>query len=100
MKYYVYILFSEVANKYYVGYSPDPQHRLIQHNSYQNKSKFTAKYQPWILKASFAVNDNIGQTMKVEKFIKDQKSRAFIQKLIDKQDDTEFIKTIIIKATL
>jgi predicted GIY-YIG superfamily endonuclease len=31
--YYVYILFSEKCNRYYVGYSADTQARLTRHNA-------------------------------------------------------------------
>ena len=82
MFYYVYILYSETAGKYYVGHSPDPHKRLSEHNSYDNKSKFTAKYQPWELKAFFKVSENRGDAMKVETFIKKQKSKEFIKKII------------------
>lgn len=43
--YYVYVLLSEVANKFYVGMSADPQIRLKQHNS--GHSQFTKGFRPW-----------------------------------------------------
>ncbi|MBK3515912.1 GIY-YIG nuclease family protein [Carboxylicivirga marina] len=77
MNYYINILFSQSANKYYVGYSPNPEKRLLVHNSYENKSKFTAKYQSWELKAQFIVSQNLGEALKVERFVKRQKESPF-----------------------
>jgi len=32
MKYYVYILYSQSKDKYYTGYSADPEEGVLQHN--------------------------------------------------------------------
>ena len=98
MLYYVYILYSESADKYYVGHTSNPQKRLSEHNSYENKSKFTAKYQPWCMMAYFPVSEIRGEAMKVESFIKKQKSKVFIQKVISQSQDTDFIKQIVEKV--
>ncbi|MBR8534247.1 GIY-YIG nuclease family protein [Carboxylicivirga sediminis] len=98
MDYYIYILYSKVADKYYVGYSSNPQKRLKEHNSYENKSKFTAKYQPWNLKAHFLVSQTIGEAMRVERFIKQQKSRHFLERLISEHHNAEFINDLIKKV--
>jgi putative endonuclease len=45
--YFLYILWSESAGKFYIGITEDPHARLIQHNS--GVSKWTAKYRPWRL---------------------------------------------------
>ncbi|MBX3240494.1 MAG: GIY-YIG nuclease family protein [Chitinophagaceae bacterium] len=80
--YYIYILYSESADLYYVGYSDDPHRRLVEHN---NKAiySFTAKHRPWIIKAIFSCGDSEGEAIKLERFIKKQKSRVMIEKLID-----------------
>ena len=91
MLFYVYILHSESANKYYVGHTPDPHKRLSEHNAYDNFSKYTAKYKPWKLMAYFPVSVNRGEALKVELFIKKQKSKVFIQKIISNYLDTVFI---------
>ncbi len=98
MLYHVYILYSESANKYYVGHTPDPHKRLAEHNSYDDFSKFTAKYQLWKLMAFFPVSPIRGEAMRVELFIKKQKSKVFIQKIISLHKDLDFIKQIIDKA--
>ena len=79
--FYLYILFSSRANKYYVGHSQDPWKRLIQHNE-NSGAKFTGKYSGWDLVAVFEVSINRGDADKIEKFIKRQKSRILIEKLI------------------
>jgi putative endonuclease len=45
--YFVYGISSEVANKFYVGMSADPQIRLKQHNA--GHSQFTKGFCPWKL---------------------------------------------------
>ena len=80
--YYIYILYSESSDLYYVGYSNDPHRRLSEHNN-KPLHAFTAKHRPWILKATFICGENEGETIKLERFIKKQKSRAMIEKLID-----------------
>ena len=80
--YYIYILHSTIADKYYVGYSNDPHRRLIEHNS-KPFSTFTSKYRPWILKAIFECDENESSAMQIERFIKQQKSRKLIEQLID-----------------
>ena len=49
MKYYVYIIESEVDGRYYYGQSSDPEKRLHEHNT--GRSGYTSKYVPWNLKA-------------------------------------------------
>ena len=88
--FYVYILFSESFDKYYVGHSNDYLRRLNEHNS-NIRMTFTHKYKPWKLKAFFKVNENRGDAMKIEKYIKRQKSRKVIIRLIN---DPEYFNEI------
>jgi len=80
--FYIYILYSCIIDKYYVGHSQDPWIRLIQHNN-NPSDKYTGQTKDWELKAVFEVSENRGEGMKIEKFIKKQKSRKFIEVLID-----------------
>ena len=82
VKYYIYILYSFSADRYYVGYSPDPFIRLEQHLT-NHTHKFTGKWKDWKLKAIFYVSENRETAITVEKFIKKQKSRKLVEKLID-----------------
>jgi len=50
--FYIYILYSESFNQYYVGSSENPWRRLNEHNTSKFNS-FTSKYRPWILNAVF-----------------------------------------------
>ncbi len=53
--------------------------------------KYTAKYIPWELKLCIPISLFRADAMAVEKYIKRQKSRKFIQKLIENKDDLAFI---------
>jgi putative endonuclease len=45
--YFVYILWSASASRFYTGISEDPDSRLLQHNA--GLSKWTSRYPPWEL---------------------------------------------------
>jgi putative endonuclease len=81
MEFYIYILYSISSNIYYVGYSNDFRKRLEQHNHSENLT-FTSKHRPWELKAVYSCGKVESEAMKIEKFIKKQKSRTLIEKLI------------------
>ncbi|HUS00973.1 MAG TPA: GIY-YIG nuclease family protein, partial [Chitinophagaceae bacterium] len=82
--YYIYILYSETSDLYYVGYTNDYQRRVEQHNESPNNT-YTSKHHPWIIKALFECGDNEAKAMRLEKFIKKQKSKVFLEKLINSQ---------------
>jgi putative endonuclease len=84
--FFIYILFSESAGKFYIGYSSDPIKRLVQHNT-SPKTTFTSKFRPWVLKTYFPVSDSRSVALKVERFIKNQKDRDFILQLIRANGD-------------
>ena len=79
--YFIYIIYSKSSDIYYVGYSGDVNQRLKQHNELA-EGTFTSKHRPWILKAVFSCGDR-AVTMRAEKFIKKQKSKSFIEALIN-----------------
>ena len=81
MSFYIYILYSPGSDIYYVGYTSDFTVRFNQHN-YSQELTFTSKHRPWILKAVFSCGIVEAEAMKIEKFIKKQKSRKLIEKLI------------------
>jgi putative endonuclease len=78
--YYIYIIYSDVANLYYVGYTSDPHLRLIEHNNNPHNT-FTSKHRPWVMKALFEYSTSESQTIIIERFIKKQKSRKLIEML-------------------
>ncbi|MFC1556015.1 GIY-YIG nuclease family protein [candidate division KSB1 bacterium] len=79
MLHFVYILHSEKIDQYYIGSSHDPEMRLHYHN--QGKKGWTKRGIPWkiVFKQEFADKKS---ALDNEKYIKDQKSRSYIQKLI------------------
>ena len=79
--YYIYFLYSESAGKYYVGHSLNPWKRLEQHAS-NSGEKFTGSYHDWELRAVFEISNCKGEADKIEKFIKRQKSRSLIDKIL------------------
>ena len=80
--YFIYIIHSDSANLYYVGYTKDPKRRLIEHNM-NPYNTFTSKHRPWLLKALFECGMSESRTLIIERFIKKQKSRKLIELLCD-----------------
>lgn len=80
--YHIYILYSQQADKFYVGYSEDPWVHLQQHRE-NGLDKFTGKYEQWELAAVFEVSDSRSVAMKMERFIKKQKSRSLLLQLVN-----------------
>jgi putative endonuclease len=81
--YYIYILYSHHADKYYLGYTSDLDLRIQQHNSTGDKITFTRKYQPWVLKAAFECGPDRSTALRIERFLKKQKSRSLLEKMIN-----------------
>ena len=77
---FVYILHSSTIDKYYVGYSENPENRLIFHNSETNQI-WTKRGKPWILKKIIPF-DSKTQALKVERKIKQLKSRKINENII------------------
>ena len=82
--YYIYILYSDAHDRYYVGQSNDVQRRLAQHNE-QEKHAYTTRYRPWRLVKSYCVGESLGLARKIENHIKRLKSRKYIEYLLDQE---------------
>ena len=80
MDYFVYIIKSERTARYYIGQTSDLNVRLTQHNAIENVH-FTSRDAPWSLCVSVRCTSRT-QAMMLEAFIKKQKSRVFIEKVI------------------
>ena len=79
--YYVYIIYSESKDRYYIGFTGgDPQWRLQRHNMGWTRS--TKSGIPWKL-MHFESFETKTEALKRENFIKRQKSRKFLEKLIN-----------------
>jgi putative endonuclease len=79
--YYIYVLNSTEADRFYVGHSQDPWKRLEQHLS-NTGDKYTGSYHDWKLIAVFEVSSIRGEADKIEKFIKRQKSKELLKKML------------------
>jgi putative endonuclease len=89
--FYVYILYSEKSDIYYVGSTDEVSRRLVEHNQL-SKDSFTSKHRPWKLRASFPVGDSRGLALTIERHIKKQKSRRYIEDLIKRDSISGLIK--------
>jgi putative endonuclease len=78
---YVYILYSQKLNKYYVGETGDLQNRLIQHNTGFYKASYTTKANDWVVKTAIPFH-SVSSAKKAENFIKKMNSRKFTEALI------------------
>lgn len=70
----------QICIRYYIGYSQDPWNRLIEHNN-NSSDTYTGKTKDWEFKTIFEVNENRSDAIRIEKFIKKQKSRKFYRKI-------------------
>ena len=78
---WVYILYSSRIDKYYIGSTSNLQNRIEFHNSEQNKI-WSKRGQPWEIVFSHQFETST-ESIIAEKFIKRQKSRVYISKLIE-----------------
>jgi len=86
MKGYVYIIQSNKNKRYYIGSSTNPERRLIEfHNS--KKVKATKYLIPWILKFTQEY-ETITLARKVERRLKQMKSKLIIEKIIKNEQCT------------
>ena len=79
--YFVYIIYSDKLNRYYVGTTDDVERRLSEHNHDFYKNSFTSKGIPWDLKLSYKTPSS-QKAYDLERFIKKMKSRVFIEKIL------------------
>ena len=76
---FLYILYSDSLNRYYVGQSSDVEQRIAFHNSERNNI-WTKTGKPWVLIAMFDFPTK-SDAIVAERFIKKQKSRKVIEKI-------------------
>ena len=97
MTYYIYILYSASSHKYYVGQTNDVSRRLFEHNN-PIRSTFTSKHLPWELSCSFPVSEERSNALKVEKYIKKQKSKNYIKQLISSEKHRKILISTALKV--
>ncbi len=80
MIYYLYILQSKSALKYYVGISKNPSLRLEYHNTVEKG--FTSRYRPWEI-VYIKEYPNKSEALSAERKIKSWKSRVMIERVVN-----------------
>jgi putative endonuclease len=80
--FHIYILYSLSIDRYYIGYSSNPWTRLEQHLT-NSIDKYTGKAKDWQLLVVFEVSKTESDAIRIERFIKKQKSRKLIEQLCD-----------------
>ena len=82
MSHFLYILYSNSVNKFYIGETSDVSFRLNLHKTHEFKGSFTKIATDWEIKLTFE-NSEKSNILFLEKFIKKMKSKVFIQKIIE-----------------
>ncbi|MDX5428361.1 MAG: GIY-YIG nuclease family protein [Bacteroidota bacterium] len=83
MAVFIYILYSASEDSFYIGQSENPWRRLKEHRRHRNNT-YTSKASDWIMKAIFAIVGSRKTACHIEQFIKRQKSRRFLLKIMEK----------------
>ncbi len=79
MSYFVYVLYSETCDRYYIGSCADIEARLIRHNAGATPS--TKPGRSWKV-VYFELFGSKTEALKRENYLKRMKSRAYIENLI------------------
>ncbi len=79
MRFYTYILQSDVDASFYIGYTSNLSRRIEEHNS--GLSKHTSLKTPWKL-VYFEDFESKSEAIRREHFLKNMKNRDFITRLI------------------
>ncbi|MCM4173443.1 excinuclease ABC subunit C [Arenibacter sp. TNZ] len=75
MDYVVYILFSETADRYYVGHTNNVEKRLVTHNN--GGKKYPSKGRPWILIKIYPCADRT-EAVQLERKIKKRGIKRYL----------------------
>ena len=84
----VYILQSQVNGAYYIGQTNDINDRLRRHNNGESQS--TKQKRPWKV-VYVEVVDSKSVAMKRESYLKRQKSRVYVEKLIKQRGVAQMV---------
>ena len=94
--YFVYILFSEGFDKYYIGQTNSLENRLERHNEFDLSNTYTSKYRPWMLVAFVEIGTDRGDAMKVERRLKALKSKKIIANFVENPEKlVEFAQKVL-----
>jgi putative endonuclease len=89
--YFVYVLYSESVDHFYVGQTEDFDLRIEQHKHKFFKQTFTARAQDWILFLHIPCISRI-QAVNIETHIKRMKSRVYLRNLAKYPEMVENLK--------
>ena len=78
---YLYALYSDSTDKYYVGETNDLDARLVKHNNHFYRKSYTKSASDWEVVLDKRCN-NREEALYLEDFIKRMKSKKFIKKII------------------
>ena len=78
--YTVYIMYSPVYNKIYIGYTSDLGSRMLSHNFLSHKG-WTRKFRPWLV-IHTEIYPTKAEAMVREKELKGAKGRAWIHQTL------------------
>ena len=82
MKFFTYILVSEVDGSFYIGQTQNVEKRVVRHNAGRNR--YTSTKRPWKLLYAEPCSSR-SEAMKLEKYLKSLKKRKAVLDWIDKQ---------------
>ena len=77
---FVYIIFSESAQKFYIGETENITERLMKHNSGVYTNAFTSQANDWAIQTTIECEGR-AVALKIEKHIKSMKSIVYIENL-------------------
>ena len=78
--YFVYIIYSKLLNRFYIGSTANVEERLKEHNTSKYQQSFTRLAGDWELFFVLTCS-NISQGRRIEQHIKMMKSRKYIENL-------------------
>ncbi|MBF4506643.1 GIY-YIG nuclease family protein [Flavobacterium sp. JLP] len=90
---YLYILYSDSTQKFYIGETNNIEERISKHQNHFYSNSFTKIANDWKVVLTFICN-NKEETIYLENFIKRMKSKIFNTKLIA---DPSILKDILSK---
>ncbi len=91
---YLYILYSPLFDRYYIGESVNIQERLSQHNSHHYTHASTSFTSDWIIAIHYSLQ-NRKEALIIEKYLKSLKSKKFLRALHqDIEAQTKFKESI------
>ena len=77
-----------------MGSSDNYERRLIEHNT-SERTTYTSKHRPWQLMAVYECGTERAEALRIERSVKKQKSRKFIERLIQEDIHTGLLAQLV-----